>query len=234
MIPLTEHTVSLAQLNPSTEAPAALPDRIYAVLKYRILTCSMRPGERIAEKGICEELSVSRTPLREALNRLALEGLVVITPYRGYAVAPVTVESFRELCQVRRIIEAGSAALAAQTATPEHIARLRALSELVYTPGNRETYEAYLRANSLFHHELARCTQNRLLETTVMSAMDRHQRPLYLGLDIGLDAAAATAEHQQIVDAIEAHDSDRAHALMVKHIAGAEQRIATALSTAGY
>ena len=234
MIPLTVHTASLAQLNPSTAAPTALPDRIYAVLKYRILTCSMLPGQRITEKAICAELSVSRTPLREALNRLALEGLVVITPYRGYAVTTVTVASFRELCQLRRIIEPGTAGIAAQMVTSEDVARLRAVAELTYTPGDRETYEAYLRANSVFHHELVRCTHNRLLETVVMSALDRHQRPLYLGLDVGLDASAATAEHYQILAAVEAHDSERAHELMVQHIAGAEQRIVSALRAAGY
>ena len=234
MIPLADHTASLAELNPVVAAPVALPDRIYAVLKYRILTCSMLPGRRIAEKEICTELSVSRTPLREALNRLALEGLIVITPYRGYAVAAVTVDSFRELCQLRRIVEPGAAALAARTATAEDIARLRGMADLAYTPGDRKTYESYLRANSRFHHELVRCTHNRLLETVVMSALDRHQRPLYLGLDVGLDDTAATAEHRQIIDALEAHDAGRAHELMAQHIAGAEQRIVAALRAAGY
>src|SRR5450759_1269023 len=92
---------SLIELDPAVTRPAALPDRIYATLKHRILTCAMLPSVRIVEKDLCSEMQVSRTPLREALNRLALEGLVTIAPFRGYAVAPLTIDGFRELCEVR-------------------------------------------------------------------------------------------------------------------------------------
>ena len=95
MIPLTERTPSVIELDPAISPPTALPDRIYATLKHRILTCAMLPGERIVEKDLCKEMQLSRTPLREAFNRLSLEGLIVLSPYRGYAVAPVTVKSIR-------------------------------------------------------------------------------------------------------------------------------------------
>jgi DNA-binding GntR family transcriptional regulator len=234
MIPLTGRTPSLIELDPEVTPPTALPDRIYATLKHRILTCSMAPGERIVEKDLCKEMQVSRTPLREAFNRLALEGLIVLSPYRGFAVAPVTVESFKELCELRRIVEGGTASLAAERATPEDVERLKKRAALRYTPGGRKTYEAYLRANSTFHHALVQCTRNGQLEGIVMSALDRHQRPLYLGLDVGIDAQAATAEHLQIIEAIQKHERDRARTLMVDHIAKAETRIATALRAAGY
>jgi len=225
---------SLIELDPQMPTPSALPDRIYAVLKHRILTCSMPPGERIVEKTLCAEMNVSRTPLREALNRLVLEGLVSLVPYRGYAVAPLTVDSFRDLCELRRIVESGTAALSAERATPDDIARLTAAAELRYVPGDRQTYEAYLRANSTFHLALVKCTRNPQLEAIVMSALDKHQRPLYLGLDVGVDGAAATAEHLQVIDAVRAHDRQRAHDLMVHHIAHAEERIIAALRRAGY
>jgi DNA-binding GntR family transcriptional regulator len=68
----------------------------------------------------------------------------------------------------------------------------------------------------------------------VTSALDRHQRPLYLGLDVGLDARAATDEHVGLVDAIAARDPDRAASLMTDHVSRAEQRIVAALRAAGY
>lgn len=225
---------SLIELDPQVSTPSALPDRIYAVLKHRILTCAVPPGERVVEKALCAEMKVSRTPLREALNRLVLEGLVSLVPYRGYAVATLTVESFRELCQLRRIVEAGTAALSAEHATADDIARLNEVATLHYTPGHRHTYEAYLRANSAFHLALVRSTRNAHLEAIVMSALDKHQRPLYLGLDIGLDGAAATAEHFEVIEAVRAHDRQRAHDLMVRHIAHAEERIVGALHHAGF
>jgi DNA-binding GntR family transcriptional regulator len=225
---------SLIELDPEVAPPAALPDRIYAVLKHRILTCSMNPGQRIVEKALCTELKVSRTPLREALNRLVLEELVSLVPYRGYAVAPLTVESFRELCELRRIVEAETAALTAERATPSDVAHLEKVAELRYTKGDRQTYEGYLRANSAFHLALVRCARNRQLESVVMSALDKHQRPLYLGLDVGMDGKASTAEHHQVIDSIRRHDPVRARRLMISHIAHAQERIIDALRRAGY
>jgi DNA-binding GntR family transcriptional regulator len=234
MIPLTALMPSVIEIVPTVVQPAALPDRIYATLKHRILTCSMRPGERIVEKELCAEMHVSRTPMREAFNRLSLEGLIVVLPYRGFVVAPVTVDSYKELCELRRIVEGGSAALAAERATAASVERLLPVAETRYTPGDKGTYEGYLRANSAFHLELVRGTGNRQLESIVMSALDRHQRPLYLGLDVGVDAKASTAEHYEIVDAVQKREPERARRLMVEHIGHAEERIVSALRAAGF
>ena len=225
---------SLIELDPTVAPPAALPDRIYATLKHRILTGSILPSARIIEKDLCAEMHVSRTPLREALNRLALENLVEIVPYRGYVVAPLTVEGFRELCEVRRILEAGTAALAAERATEEDIAQLAALADLKYRREDRRTYGKYLRGNSAFHQALVRSSRNHRLESIVMLALDQHQRPLYLGLGVGVDGTASTGEHLDIVEAIRKRDPQRARQVMIQHLSRAEDRIANALQAAGY
>jgi DNA-binding GntR family transcriptional regulator len=212
----------------------AMPERLYAALKHAILTGRLAPGGRIVEAGLCEEFQVSRTPLREALNRLAQEGLLVLSPYKGYSVTPLTVAHFRELCELRRILEPGAAALAARRSTPALVAELEALAEITYTPGDAASYANYLRTNGLFHLRLARATGNGLLEGMVMSALDRHQRPCYLGLDGGIDAATSSREHFAIVAAIRAGDAAEAARLMEHHIASGEERICAALVAAGY
>ena len=234
MIPSREHARSLIELDPSVSPPAALPDRIHDTLKHRILTCTMRPGARVVEKDLCGEMQVSRTPLREALNRLALEGLVTIAPYRGYAVAALTISGFRELCEVRRILESEAAVLAARRATDEDVARLAARSELRYRRDDRQTYEKYLRANSAFHLALVQCTRNTRLEAMVMAALDQHQRPLYMGLGMGVDGKASTAEHLEIVDALRRRSTTKIRKVMLDHISRGEDRIAKALEAAGY
>jgi DNA-binding GntR family transcriptional regulator len=225
---------SLIELDPTVAPPTALPDRIYATLKHRILTGSILPSTRIVEKELCAEMHVSRTPLREALNRLSLEGLVQIVPYRGYVVAPLTVRGFRELCEVRRILEAETAALAAERATEEDITRLTSLAGLRYRREDRRTYGKYLRGNSAFHQALVRASGNSRLERIVMLALDQHQRPLYLGLGVGVDGTASTGEHMDIVDAIRQRNAQRARELMIQHLSRAEDRIANALQAAGY
>jgi DNA-binding GntR family transcriptional regulator len=225
---------SLIELDPTVSSPAAIPDRVYATLKHRILTCAMLPGQRIVEKDLCTEMQISRTPLREALNRLALENLIVLRPYRGYVIAPITVTGFRDLCELRRIVESGAAALSAMRATPDDIDELAARATLAYTAGDQATYVSYLRNNSAFHLALVQCTHNSHLISAVMSALDHHQRPLYLGLEVGIDAEASTAEHIDVVDAVRNHDPQRARTLMLTHIGRAEDRVVTALRAAGY
>lgn len=228
------HPRSLIELDPTVSSPRAIADRVYATLKHRILTCAMLPGQRVVEKDLCTEMQISRTPLREALNRLALESLVILRPFRGYVIAPLTVDGFRELCELRRILEPQAAALSAERATPEDLKALAAHMTLEYTVGDEQTYFTYLRNNSAFHLALVRCTHNSQLVSAVMSALDHHQRPLYLGLEVGIDGKASSAEHAEVVEAVRNHDAARAHELMRLHIGSAETRIVNALRAAGY
>ena len=107
------------------------------------------------------------------------------------------------------------------------------MAETRYTPGDRESYLDYLRKNSAFHLRRA-VHEEPPARGIVMSALDRHQRPLYLGLDVGIDGQASTQEHLEIAEAVKMHDRDRARTLMVKHIAKAEDRIVAALRAAGF
>src|SRR5581483_12471391 len=125
---------SLIEIPTHGARPSALPDHVYAVLKQRILSCALRPGERLVEKNLCDELGVSRTPVREALNRLSHEDLVAFQPHAGYRVAAITLDGFRNLIELRAIIEPQAAALAAERATPDDIAALRAHATLPYDP----------------------------------------------------------------------------------------------------
>jgi DNA-binding GntR family transcriptional regulator len=209
---------------------SALPDRVYELLQRRILTCALLPGQRLNEKEIAEEFRVSRTPLREALNRLGQERLLLRTPYAGYIVAPITEAGVRELCELRAILEVETAGLAAQRATPEELLRIEAAVELPYQPGDRATYANYLENNIVFHKEIARASHNTRLEEMVTSVLNELQRPLYLGLDMGLDSKAATREHIVLLAAIKAGKADRAREIHRKQITSAGKRMIKALS----
>ncbi len=228
----TSQTRSLIDLEPDMPLTQGLPDRIHSALKHRILTCSLAPGQRLMEKDLSLELGVSRTPLREALNRLALENLVFLTPYRGYAVTPVRLNDIRNLSELRLIVEAEASALAAERATPDEIEQLSSLAPLDYRPGDRATYIKYLRANSAFHQALVRCTHNDRLASVAASVLDQIQRPLYLGLDAGLQSELATAEHYELVAAIRSRNAALARQLATDQIQRAEMRIIAVVSAA--
>jgi GntR family transcriptional regulator, rspAB operon transcriptional repressor len=103
------------------------------------------------------------------------------------------------------------------------------LAQLEYIPGNRATYAEYLKANSIFHGELARASHNNRLESMVTGVLDELQRPLYLGLDVGLDANSATEEHMALVQAIKDRDVDGAQKLQKEQITRAAERMADAM-----
>ena len=217
---------SLVELD-VTSRPSVLPDHIYASLKHRILTCALLPNQRILEEEMAREFRVSRTPLREALNRLAHEALLVLAPYRGYAVAPLTRQSIRELFEVRLINEPEAAALSAARADPADLETVRTSAELRYIPGDPQSYIDYLRANSAFHLALAKASGNTRLEGIIMSALDQEQRAEYLVLDAGLpiNTEDATNEHWHIYEAVRAKDADAARGLMRNHIERSARRI---------
>src|SRR5271154_3139325 len=131
---------SLIEIFPESKRPSALPDHVYAVLKQRILSCALLPTQRLVEKNLCDELGISRTPLREALNRLSHEELVSFQPHAGYRVAAITLEGFRNLIELRSIVEPQAAALAAERAGPGDLAKLRACATLPYDPGDDQSF----------------------------------------------------------------------------------------------
>lgn len=225
---------SLVEIGPHTMRPTALPDHIYAVLKGRILRCELLPEARLVEKNVCEELRVSRTPLREALNRLGHEGLVSFQPHAGYRVSAITLEGFRQLTEFRSIVEPEAAALAAQRATPEEIAHMRDKATLSFDPGDDRSFAEYCRANAHFHLAVVRSAHNAMLENAVMSALDMSQRPAYLRIGRQLDAAIPSAKHHGIVDAIERRDAAEARLLTHRHVLGSGDRILAALKAANY
>ncbi len=86
----------------------------------------------------------------------------------------------------------------------------------------------------LFHQALVQATHNSRLEAMVMGALDQHQRPLYMGLGVGVDGKASTSEHEEIVEEIRKRSPAKARQVMVRHIVRAEERIAKVLEAAGY
>lgn len=208
-------------------------ERAYYELKRRILTCSLAAGSRISEKRLASEIGVPRDPLRSACRRLQRERLIHPESSRQYRVTPLRLTDIRELNELRRIVESKAAALAAERARPDQIARLLILAELNYQPGQRQTYMQYLSYNTAFHLQLARAARNTRLETTVVSVLDQIQRPMYLGLDLGLNREEATAEHLSLVDAVRHRRASLAYRLMWNQLSAGEKRMIEACGDNG-
>jgi DNA-binding GntR family transcriptional regulator len=204
----------------------ALPDQIYRSLKYRIVTCDLQPSARVVERAVCADMNVSRTPLREALNRLVVEGLIVTAPFRGYLVTPLTVEDVSELCELRRINEREAAGLAAIRATETEIAHLRQIAGLDLEVGDRRTYDLFVQDNMTFHLSVARCARNRRLESVIAVTIEQLLRVWYLSLDRSvISARHATHEHVELVEMLARRDAEGARQFMDAQMAWIEGRM---------
>ncbi len=212
-----------------------LSDTIYSELKRRILNGTIPPGKDLPEKLLSEEFKVSRTPLREALNRLINEDLVVYRPNLGYTAATLSSAEFRHLEDLRRMVESRVASLAALRATPQEIKALRLAADMPpVEQGDDSSFSRFCLANARFHLLLVRATRNNLVENIVMSSLDQYQRPAYLGIGRVTDHEKPTRMHHDIVDALEDHDPFKAEVVMANHVIGGSKRIIKALEAEGY
>lgn len=194
-------------------------DRVYAVLRQRIEDGELRRGVRLRQEALADELGVSRTPLREALRRLAAEGLVEFHPNRGAQVPELGPEAVRAAYEARLILEPGAARVAAARRPADQLAALRAAVESQRGAAGLEAYAA----SRAFHLALVRASENeyliRLAEALwvpgIAQAIYEQHR------DAQERLVADVAEHERIAAAVEAGDGDLAEALTRHHIAGA-------------
>ena len=139
----------------------------YCRVEEMIVTRVLAPGQMISEKRLSDELGCGRTPLREALQRLKLEGYIEIHASRGILVAPVDVVRQLDLLEVRRSLEDLMVRLGAERASPLEREHLRALADDLEAAGQAGDRTAYLRLNRAVHHALACVSHNDMLASSI-------------------------------------------------------------------
>lgn len=197
-----------------TVAPTRSDD-VYERLREAILTGRARPNERLIEAELADRLQVSRTPIRESLQRLAAEGLVV-SRRRGWVVLEHTSVEIREIYEARAALEGYCARLAAQRATD---AQLKEIASLHHPKCNLKSSRQHLvEINDRFHDAILAAAQNERL-----ADMIRRNRTYYFTFRIAQlysdeEADASIAGHQAIVRALLQRDANRAEREMRAHI----------------
>lgn len=182
--------------------------RVYEAVKRDLLDGVVKPGERIQDAQLRESLSVSRTPVREALLALEQEGLVRIVPRQGYFAAEITLGDVVNAYQLRFILEPIVAAMAATRATDEDIERLRARAEAP-TDASAEGLARAIEVNKQFHLEITRLAGNDRLTRIMGELLDALGRLALLDLRYRRTPESWRDEHLTIIDAIASHDPVR-------------------------
>jgi DNA-binding GntR family transcriptional regulator len=199
-------------------------ERVYQQIKWRIVYGNYPPGKVLSESVLARVHGSSRTPVREALSRLAEEGYVDRVPRKGCIVAPITLMAIQNTFDVRRVLEATAAETAAERADAEAVSRIAGLADYPKFETTTESYRARLGANAQFHIAVAAAGQNGFLVDLVRHCLTQHNRVLSLGLDFPVHPTSV-AEHHEIVDAIARHDAGGARQAMEYHLDGAHRLV---------
>lgn len=200
-----------------------LSDEPYAELRARILDGRLKAGTALKERDLCEELHVSRTPIREALRQLGAEGLAEIRPGRSIIVSSFDHEEELEIFALGTLLESFVAGLAAEKATADDIAELRHIVDameaaLAGTPPMSDHPSDYVRLDQAFHERLSAMARSKrvtqLLRQTVSFRVLINVFRAYENVDF----ATSLAQHKTILRAIEIGDAEWASASMRSHI----------------
>ena len=194
-------------------------DACYADLERRILATDLAPGEDLDEAGLCEAYGISRTPLREVLQRLAGAGYVTLAPNRGAKVASMDLATMRTFFQTAPLVYSSIARLAATHRTDAQVDALRAV-QAEFAAADTPTDAAF--ANHRFHAQIGEMAANPYLAAALGRLLIDHTR---LGLTFyGPSSEAernlvtrARAQHEEMVEAIAARDAERVVAVTLDH-----------------
>jgi DNA-binding GntR family transcriptional regulator len=195
-----------------------LGEQVRERLREDILGGEVAAGTVLSEAALADAFGVSRGPVREALGRLASEGLVTTTPRRGTIVAELSADEFIEAYQVREALETFAIRLAVPRIGESELDRLRALHEEMVEHAKRGEVNGFFDANAGFHDLFVAASENRKLHEMYRRVMDQMGRYLARSLELRGSLDKSIAEHSAILEAVEARDAERAARLLADHI----------------
>ena len=203
-----------------------LSEQVLDQLREDILSGELVAGEVLGEVALAESFGVSRGPIREALSRLASEGLVTMVPRRGAEVTRLTRQEFLDAYQVREALETLAIRLAVPRFDGGGIERLRALHEEMIEHAERDELQGFFEANRAFHGLLVSTSGNRKLQDLYRLLLGQMGRYLARSLALRGTIEKSITEHAAILAAIEAGDADLAVKLLAEHIEVPQRELA--------
>jgi len=199
--------------------------QVYDLLHKKITMLEFKPGEPLSEPRLMSEFGVGRTPLREAIQRLIMQGLVIAYPRQAPTVAPVQAGEVAQIVEMRTVLEVATVRLAAQRATKEDIQRLSAASDEYARATEEGDPIAIVMADAAFHQGIAEATHNRYLSQTVAWNRDFGCRLWCMSIKLGGSMHADGYKHGPIIELIARRDADAAEAAIRQHIGLMHQRL---------
>ena len=197
---------------------ASLHDQVVARLRTMLVEGQIRPGAKLNERELSERLHVSRTPLREAIKMLAVQGLVDLLPNRGAVAVQLTEADVLHTFEMLAGLEGMSGELAAQRITDAERAELRALHYEMLACHARGDLSGYYRLNAAIHNAINAAARNPVLASTYQQINARVQSLRFSTNQNATKWQRAVREHEAMVAALDARDGAGLRALLVQHL----------------
>ncbi|GEO12406.1 GntR family transcriptional regulator [Microvirga aerophila] len=206
-------------------ARQSLHEAIVARVRDMIIEGELAPGTRIHEGNLGGKLGVSRTPLREALKFLASEGLVELSPGRGAVVRQFSAKDVYDSLVVLGALEGLAGRLACEQATDKDIREVRRLHDHMMEMYASRDRLPYFKLNQNIHSAILRLTKNEALAYVHGTLQARLRRIRYIGNEGPEKWAAAVADHEEIISALEARDAERLSKVLTVHMERTWERV---------
>lgn len=195
-----------------------LHDVVVEHLRSFITEGVLAPGKKLNERELCEILGISRTPLREALKVLAVEGLIEINPHRGATVARMSELEIRETFELMSGIEAFAGELACERITAEELEQIKALHYAMVVCKNQNDLSGYYQRNRAIHDLISEAARNTALRQVYLSLNRRIQALRYLSNQQVPKWERALHDHEEMIDALETRDGQRLNRILRHHL----------------
>lgn len=195
-----------------------LSGRVFNQIREDILAGKYKSGEELKESTIGHELGVSRTPVREALRQLELEGLVKIIPNKGAQVVSLSVKDIKDIYAIRSHLEGLCARWACENISTEQIEKLEEIVYLSEFRASKQHYEQMLELDTKFHEIIYEASQSKMLRHLLKDFHHYVQRVRRVTLSSTERADKCNLEHKAILEAMKEHNPDKAEELAHQHI----------------
>ncbi|HEV2371420.1 MAG TPA: GntR family transcriptional regulator [Streptosporangiaceae bacterium] len=217
------------QDEPAARGSSSLGDRVYRTLREEIVFLELPPGTPVREVDVAKRLGVGRTPVREALQRLAMNYLVEILPGRGAFVSPISVPDLVKISEIRLRLEGFAAASAAERATADEREVLRGLRDEIRRLTPDTPRRRLIGLDQAVHRAIYNATHNPYLEDCLHRYLNLTLRAWVLVLDVVADVPEMVDEHASLLDAVIEGDAEKAGTLASQHITDFANDFRTAL-----
>ncbi|MEG3111027.1 GntR family transcriptional regulator [Pantoea sp. T14] len=203
----------------------SLNEQAYQAFKHELITLRYKPGEYLNTAEVMEDLAMGRTPINQAIHRLATEGLLQIIPRKGVMVSPLSIDDALELIEVRLVNEALCMRLASHKVNPLHIAALRALNGHIASASQAKNKEQMMLLDCQFHLLLATIADNSRLSDILSVIHAQAQRFWATTLSSAAHMQEVIDEHENIIRALEMGDAEGAEEASRIHILSFKQAL---------